>query len=330
VLRALRLDVSIPSHVFAGQDAMARVALKNRFFVPSFSVSVVPPRERSGSGWRWERSTFSFPPNRPPEAQWVKWPDFKFGKKEHTASADAIFRGAVYFPFLAGKHSAHADLELRFPRRGRYVQDSFSLSTRFPFSFLVKSRTVAADRELIVYPSVTPTDEFFQVLPMITGEFEAFVRGRGYDLYRIREHMPEDSARLVDWKATAKSGALKVREFTREDERKLRIVFDNPPGEAVNDSDYEAAVALTASLAWHFSDSHTQLTFCAPEYEGSNIMDFLRYLALVKADGKKSMLPDLKPTSDYNVIITAQPRGSLPTELWASSYIVFMNGSART
>ena len=28
--------------------------------------------------------------------------------------------------------------------------------------------------------AVEPTDEFFEVLPLITGEFETFVRGRGY------------------------------------------------------------------------------------------------------------------------------------------------------
>ncbi len=71
---------------------------------------------------------------------------------------------------------------------------------------------------------------------MITGEVESFVRGRGYDLYRIREYMPEDSARHVDWKATAKSGSLKVREFSREDERKLRLVFDNPAPEPCSQS----------------------------------------------------------------------------------------------
>jgi len=65
-------------------------------------------------------------------------------------------------------------------------------------------------RTVVVYPAVEPTDEFLDILPMITGEFESFVRGRGYDLYRIREYMPEDSARHVDWKATAKSGSLKV------------------------------------------------------------------------------------------------------------------------
>ena len=57
----------------------------------------------------------------------------------------------------------------------------------------------------------------------------------------------------MDWKATAKSGSLKVREFAREDERKLCIVFDNPAREEISESSYERAVNLAASLAWHFS-----------------------------------------------------------------------------
>lgn len=327
VLRALRLDVTLPVHVFAEDPVMARVALRNRYPVASFSVSVVPPRERNTQGWHWERGEFVFPAKRAPGKEWVRWKDMKLRPGKMEAAADAIFRGAVYFPYVAARQSAFADLELNFPRRGRYVQDGFGLATRFPFSFLVKTRRVAADQELIAYPSVQPTDEFFSVLPMITGEFEAFVRGRGYDLYRIREHMPEDSARHVDWKATAKSGALKVREFTREDERKLRIVFDNPAPGAVSAKDYEAAVALTASLAWHFAGTNTQLSFAACGYGGSgNVLDFLRYLALVEARAEtEPLLPQLKATGAYNLIITAQARGSVPTELWASSYIVFMD-----
>lgn len=329
VLRALRLEVTLPAHVFAQDPVMARVVLRNRFYVASFSVSVVPPRERKSQGWHWERGEFVWPPKRPAGREWVRWKDWKLRPGKTEAAADAIFRGAVYFPYVAARQSAFADLELTFPRRGRFVQDGFGLATRFPFSFLVKTRRVSANQELIAYPSVQPADEFFSVLPMITGEFEAFTRGRGYDLYRIREHMPEDSARHVDWKATAKSGALKVREFTREDERKLRIVFDNPKPGSVSEKDYEAAVALTASLAWHFAGTNTQLSFAAQGYEGSgNVLDFLRYLALVQArDEREPLLSKLKATGDYNLIITAQTRGSVPTELWSSSYIVFIDKS---
>src|SRR2546422_5726405 len=52
-------------------------------------------------------------------------------------------------------------------------------STLFPYTTLFRS-----------------PDEFFQVLPLITGEFESFTRGRGSDLYRIREYIDRKSTRL--------------------------------------------------------------------------------------------------------------------------------------
>lgn len=325
VLRALELEASVPEHLFAGNTVTARLTLRNtRRRLPSFSVSIVPPKQQAARRWRWKRSVFAFPGNRPPERQWVRWPDLWLQLVTLAPPEATIFSGSVYFPFLPARAAVTADVQLKFDRRGRYRQDGFGVSTRFPFAFLTKTRRIPLTREVIVYPSVEPTDEFFEVLPMITGEFESFVRGRGHDLYRIRDHMPEDSARHVDWKATAKSLALKVREFTREDERKLRIVFDNPAPGLVPDKAFESAVTLTASLAWHFHADPTDLSFVAPGLAHTDIYEFLRYLALVQPESERSVLDDLQVTDDYNVVVTARPRGSLPTRLWASSYFIFM------
>ena len=205
------------------------------------------------------------------------------------------------------------------------MQDGFGLATRFPFSFLKKTRRIALSREVIVFPSVEATDELFEVLPMMTGEFESYVRGRGFDLYRIREYEPEDSARHVDWKSTAKSGSLKVREFTREDERKLRIVFDNPAPNSVTANRYERAVALAASLSWHFAGENTDLTFAANGYPGSDdLYHFLEYLALVQPKQEASIIDQLQVTDDYNLVFTTRARGSIPTALWQSSYFIFI------
>jgi uncharacterized protein (DUF58 family) len=218
-----------------------------------------------------------------------------------------------------------ADLELRFQRRGHYREESFGLATRFPFAFLRKTRRVPLTRTVLVYPAVEPTDEFLDILPLITGEFETFVRGRGYDLYRIREYMPEDSARHVDWKATAKSGSLKVREFSREDERKLRLVFDNSAPNALSPAAYEKAVALAASLGWHFSNENAEVSFLAPGYKGSpDIYQFLTYLALVEPESQGSIIPRLPVSDVYNIVLTTQPRGSIPTALWNCSYMIFL------
>ncbi|MBZ5550097.1 MAG: DUF58 domain-containing protein [Acidobacteriia bacterium] len=158
---------------------------------------------------------------------------------------------------------------------------------------------------------------------MVTGEFETFVRGRGYDLYRIREYLPEDSARHVDWKASARTGALKVREFSREDERKLRIVFDNPlPGTLPPDF-YERAVNLAASLGWHFTHEDVEVSFVAPGLEPTpNVFAFLRYLALVEPQEATSILQRLRSSDDYNVIVTARDRSELPPGLADRSYVI--------
>jgi uncharacterized protein (DUF58 family) len=330
ILRSLELDVGLPEHVFAGEAVLGRITLKNRRRVlPSFSVNVVPPRShRAHRRLRWEHSIFVFPSKAPPEKQWVHVPDLSLHLVAEEETAPGIFNGRAYFPYVPARATVSRELELDFARRGRYVQDGFGLSTRFPFSFLVKTRRVQLAREIVVYPSVQPTDELFEVLPMITGEFEAFVRGRGHDLYRIREYLPEDSARHVDWKASARTGSLKVREFTREDERKLRVVFDNPAEGVVDAAAYERGIALAASLAWHFAGENTELSFAAPGYPGANdIYEFLRYLALVAPrpaeEAPKSLLDELHASDDYNVILTTRPRGSIPTPLWACSYFLF-------
>jgi uncharacterized protein (DUF58 family) len=326
-LRGLELDVRVPEHVFAGRASLGRILLRNPSrTLPAFSIKIAASKLANGARqWRWVQTTFAFPPGRPAERQWLKLPDRRLSRGSEPPLLPPILEGAVYFPYLSAKAELRADLDLRFARRGRYQQEDFALSTRFPFALLKKIRRVPLSREIIVYPTVEPTDDFFEVLPLITGEFESFMRGRGHDLYRIREYMTEDSARHVDWKATAKSGSPKVREFSREDERKLRIVFDNPGPALVSDPAYENAVALAASLSWHFAGENADISFVAPRYDGDpDIYRFLAYLATVQPQAAPSVIDGLRPSTDYNIIFTTRPRGGIPTALWACSYFVFI------
>jgi len=266
--------------------------------------------------------------------------DWQVRRVEVAPPPPGIFEGMAYFPYLPPKAELAADLELLFDRRGRYRESGFGVATRFPFAFLTKTRQLALQREVLVYPPVEPADELFEVLPLVRGEWESFVRGRGTDLYRIREYMPEDSARHVDWKATAKSGSLKVREFSREDERKLCIVFDNPPAGLISEAAYERAVNLAASLAWHFSSQDAEVSFVATGHGRSlDLHEFLAQLAVIQPDRGPQAKPAppggmIQPdvlreigqnnTGEYNIILTTRPQGSLPTALWNCCYFVFL------
>jgi uncharacterized protein (DUF58 family) len=147
----------------------------------------------------------------------------------------------------------------------------------------------------------------------------------GSDLYRIREYLPEDTARHVDWKATAKSGALKVREFAREDERRLRVVFDNPaPGE-ITSANYERMVSMAASVAWRLVNQGVLLSFISQEYESAgDVFGFLEHLAAIQPKSGTSVLETLSGSTDFSLVLTAQKRGSIPAATWASAYFVFM------
>jgi uncharacterized protein (DUF58 family) len=342
VLRWLELDVRLPEHLFAGRAVLGRIVLHNpRRLLPSFSIRVVSTRKKRKKPvkqWRWEATTFAFPFNRPSEQQWLRLPDRRLRRVTVLPPPPGIFQGMAYFPFIPPQAEVSADLELRFEQRGRYREDSFGLATRFPFAFLTKTRHVSLPREVLVYPRIEPTDELGEILPVVRGEWESFVRGRGSDLYCIREYMPEDSARHVDWKATAKSGSLKVREFAREDERRVCIAFDNPEPGLISERAYEKAVDLTASLAWHFSTQEAEVSFVVPGHPRTrDLHEFLAWLAVIEPSaveagktgiGASAGDPwremNLGDTDEYNIVITARSRGSLPAARWNSSYFVFV------
>lgn len=304
VLTGLDLKIELPEHVFAGQPILATVEVRNeKSITPSFSLRVVGLQE----------------------------------------SEDAqILTKPVYFPYIPHESSARQKVELLFPRRGVYRQDAFGIRSKFPFGFLEKTRRVESELELVVYPRVEPTDEFFEILPLLSGEMESLHRGRGHDLYSIRDYLPTDSARFVDWKSSAKTGALKVREFAREDERRLVLALDPCLGRAASESEeqarlarFERAVSLAACITWHFYETGAVMQFRSPRAAtpmtaaDDIVYDVLRELAFIQPDRENSgsaFLQSLaEETECFKIILTNHPRGSIPTSLWSSSYFIFLD-----
>jgi uncharacterized protein (DUF58 family) len=324
-LRRLELELKIPEHIFAMIDVSATVCVRNpRRWMPSLSISAVPAeKSQAKRKWRWVATTFPVPPWRPPERQWLQLPDRKL-RRVNVGQPSGVFHESAYFPLVPPKMQLQAQVKLNFRKRGRY-QERFSLSTRFPFAFLVKTRRVVLSHAVLVYPELIQSEEVTELLPVLSGKCEAYLRGRGSDLYRIREYLPEDSPRHVDWKATAKSGSLKVREFAREDDRRLRLVFDNPSPGGIAAAEYERMISLAASVTWRLSQENVFLTFISQDYESiGDVYGFLEYLASVIPQSQPSILESLAGSTDYSLVITARKRGSISAVLWASSYFLFV------
>jgi uncharacterized protein (DUF58 family) len=313
VLTGVELKFDMPEHVFAEQPVVAEVELRNEKQAwPSFSLRVVGANKKDAS---------------------------------------QILTHPVFFPYIPRLSSARQKVELTFPRRGTYRQDAFAIRTRFPFGFFEKTRQVDSQLEIIVYPKVAPTDHFYEVLPLLSGEMASNFRGRGHELHSLRDYLSSDSARFVDWKVTARAGKLMVREFAREDERRVMLVLDPfigpPPTEAGESADaleqaaadhtarFERAVSMAACIAWHFNEINAALQFrthrfttpMAPSAE--IIYDALRELATIQPDSSAlggQFLDDLAAEREvFKIILTARPQNTIPTALWSSSYFLFLN-----
>jgi uncharacterized protein (DUF58 family) len=310
-LSQLELDFVLPEHLFAEQPVISRLTVRNlKWFLPSFSVTIsahAPGRRKRRKG--------STPPPRP------------------------ILNSPVYVPYIPHRSSVTQHVELIFPRRGRYTQEGFRVSSKFPFGFLRKSHRLPSHEEILVLPNVQPTEEFYEILPLIGGEMDSFCKGRGHDLYAIRDYQASDTTRYVDWKATAKAQQLKVREFTREDERRLVLVLDARLTRADEKmiSQFEKAVTFCACLAWHFYEIDAQMQFLTQGFQtpmaasGEIIYHILETLALIEPKLVSSISPEelqarlASAAHGFNIILTSLPRGSIPTHIWTSSYLIFLD-----
>jgi len=308
-LSGVGMRLVLPEHIFAGQPVRAMVELENeKLTLPSFSLRVEATKAKN-------------------------------------SPAAALLDTPVYFPYLPKHDAVQQTVPVIFPRRGLYRQEAFRIVTRFPFGFLKKSRQLNLKTEALVYPSIEASPEYLEVMQGLQGAMESTTKGRGQDLYALREYVPHDSVRHVHWKASARTGSLMVREFTREDDCRILLVLDpflpeeefsrmKRDGEAINEH-FERTVALCASLAWHFYEKNSLMQFRTAEAEtplapaDELIFAILRHLALAQPlppDPDQKLMADLAALPNlFKIILTCKPRGSIPASVWSTSYVIFLD-----
>ncbi|HXU34997.1 MAG TPA: DUF58 domain-containing protein [Blastocatellia bacterium] len=237
-LADMAIQLRFPDHIFAGEPANISVTLLNhKRLMPSYSLMIealsdedaVKRRRREGDDAETDRQS---------EGARGRQGDRETGRRGDGATRTLLARSdrrpvsgsglgkLAYFVLVPARSSARQRSEHTFERRGRYPITGFRIATKFPAGFFKKWRRIDAAGEILVYPKPQPLDDFYHALPMLAGQIQSHARGSGDDLYAIRRYHPSDHIRNIDWKATAKSMQMMVREHMREDEWRLTIVFD--------------------------------------------------------------------------------------------------------
>jgi len=316
-LIAINVRLRFPDHIFAEEPARLEVTLHNRKkLLPSFSLAVSASRQ--------------------PETQ------------EKASSLDRL----AYFAVVpAGAHS-RAQLDTRFAKRGVYPVRGFIISTRFPFGFSERRRLIDASGEIIVYPRPHPLDDFYHLLPITQGQIESPARGSGSDLHAIRRYLRPDHPHHIDWKATAKTTQLMVREFSRDDDWRVTIALDTasptgPNGTGEADSEFEEkferAVTLTASLITHFIAEGAEVRllvgaedvgFGGTQSHAYKLLGRLARLSPSESSGEPGAtdtmtlverMPALDADDQFKILITNAPRGTIPARVWRAAHVIYFD-----
>jgi len=317
-LRDLTVSARFPDHIFAGEAAPVIVTLRNtKRALPSFSILV----EARG-------------PN-PPEL-----------KSRLRRRPRYMKRPLAYFTYIPRRAAAEQRVEQLFQSRGHVLINGFELSTRFPFGFFrFRRRLRARDVDIVVYPMPEPVGDALHLLPTYAGRMASMRRGVGQDLFSLRDYQAQDDLRHIDWKATARSRHLTVREFTAEDERRITIVFDTRDLSAGDNEDFlprfEAGVVQAASLLKHFVDERAEVRLMLGDDLGrygsglKQLYECLRRLALVSPQARSgegelatsagervTVKDDNVFDEDYAIVLTTAEPGSIPARIWRASHVI--------
>ena len=243
----------------------------------------------------------------------------------HLGGTEESVLTTLYFPVIPGGATLDETIEVRFQKRGVYRENGFLLATGFPFGFIERRAQVTLRRDVLVYPSLDAQPALEDLLAAVRGDLATQFQGRGHDFYRIRPYEALESARHVDWKATAHTGALQVREFAREQERLLEMLLDlDISGE--QGEWFERAVDACAFLAWRMALRGARVRFHTQEFdlaipEEGDVYAILRYLATI-APGRPKPAPSPRDENSCRVVFTASDPKTLEEAGWVQARVV--------
>jgi len=346
-LKQVAVSIQVPENVFAGEHAPVNISVTNEKHVfPSFSICV----ENTGSNGGVRSISYYL--------KRLTGGRLAVGAHGDTGKPNR-FLPSAYFPVLRPGETLSQISVQSFQRRGLVSFENLQISTRFPFGLFRHTERIRTDGEILIYPAVKDMSEHYHRIPFLRGLFESIQKGQGENLFSIRPYIEGESARVIDWKAAAKTGQLMSREFSREEESRICLILDTQTCEEMQGSnweEFEKAVSLCASIAVHFISQGAGMEFMTPYSHipygtgYDHLHGILRSLAAVDfvKIPSRAQTPDWKETSlwsdlsfpgirdgnilkqvfsdnVFKIVLTSKNANTFPSMVRTSSHLIFFD-----
>ena len=157
------------------------------------------------------------------------------------------------------------EYSLKLPLRGHYHLGPVKMRVKDAFDLFYNEKIEESIHSFSVFPEIEVLEE--QIIKsrapkLLSGAMPLNVIGAGTEFYSLREFVPGDSLRSVNWKALAKKGKMMVNETVREDVMDVILLLDAREVSAVGggkDTPLEMSCRAAATYAKQLLDERNNV-----------------------------------------------------------------------
>lgn len=177
-----------------------------------------------------------------------------------------IIKGSNYtLLYMKPWQEVSFEYSLKLPLRGHYHLGPVKMRVKDAFDLFYNERLEESIHSFSVFPQVEVLEK--QVITsrspkLLSGAMPLNVIGTGTEFYSLREFVPGDSLRTVNWKALAKKGKMMVNETVREDVMDVILLVDAREVSAVGggrDTPLEMSCRAAATYAKQLLDERNNV-----------------------------------------------------------------------
>ena len=177
-----------------------------------------------------------------------------------------IIKGSNYtLLYMKPWQEVSFEYSLKLPLRGHYHLGPVKMRVKDAFDLFYSERIEESVHSFSVFPQIEVLEE--QVITsrapkLLSGAMPLNVIGTGTEFYSLREFVPGDSLRSVNWKALAKKGKMMVNETVREDVMDVILLVDAREVSAVGggrDTPLEMSCRAAATYAKQLLDERNNV-----------------------------------------------------------------------
>lgn len=194
-------------------------------------------------------------------------------------------------------------------RRGKIRLKGVYIYRKGVFGLFKRGRIIDVHGEMTILPEIYPVESILCINGLNDSNNEKVREtpetGSGYELKALRDYLPGDSPRNIHWKSSAKTGALKIKEFHREVDAGTVMFVDNFFAQSYLE-EFETLLSVAASLLTHLyeSDKMPQALIIGKNFfeihtvSRESLMNALSMTALADNDSSHDMVMSVKALTE--------------------------------